>query len=702
MPRRSPRSDTYTPSLQRWAASANMSRLAGITLAHVLAGDTCAPIGLEDFEAYLAFRDHSLENLQFVVWYQDYRKRFLALPENIQRRSPPPRRADSRYHPTIPTDIDADARSSYYDVTSPTQAHVDEKYNITRSYPPGLSLRGNVNATSGDGIPLTPISPTSPTSATPFATSFNLGRDREPPSPFAQALDFASNLASLQASAAHANLASLQSTDHLDGRRNSLMERHAQMESFEPVDQPFREECMCVLATFLSPNSRKELLLDAVVRDTAIKNLVWTTHPDIFQTMYDSIYDLLQTVSLRRFLEFSTSNINRPKQLFWYTVGFSDLFIGIAIALSLIMALSTPPQASRAWRLFSVPFVYSAWRGMCTQVFGRDAVQLRVWEMEEADEEALAYFDEFAFGGKRFSAGAVSGSGQAGGASMGGGGVSGCGNGGGGDRPGEGDDVKVGHAEAEESREALPAGIGGIGAGKRNSIAQIAPFADSEDPVDHAGIVGDGNGVNGVPVTAGMDGTFGKGNANAMSVMGNGNGHGNGNANANANGRLVITTPPLNKIEFAKEKASDSPIATSPTSLASASRIAPFNFPSQYPSSSPYPYSPQDFHPNSHNPIPPSQANPTHNSTYKYPADSHSHSHTSIPNGPRAVRTPRTPPTSRNGYHRPPIFGPERVVQDPRIKEVHKAVVRDILVVGALSIVVWSAVVLSVPGWHSR
>ncbi|KAK0499536.1 hypothetical protein EDD18DRAFT_1151563 [Armillaria luteobubalina] len=73
---------SYLAKLHPWAAKLNTRRLAGITLAQVLGGETCSPISFEDFEFYLAFREHSLANLQFVVWYQDYRQRFLKLKNN--------------------------------------------------------------------------------------------------------------------------------------------------------------------------------------------------------------------------------------------------------------------------------------------------------------------------------------------------------------------------------------------------------------------------------------------------------------------------------------------------------------------------------------------------------------------------------------------------------------------------------------------
>ncbi|KAK0190413.1 hypothetical protein F5146DRAFT_1044112 [Armillaria mellea] len=70
---------SYLAKLHPWAAKLNSRRLAGITLAQVLGGETCSPISFEDFELYLAFREHSLANLQFAVWYQDYQQRFFEL-----------------------------------------------------------------------------------------------------------------------------------------------------------------------------------------------------------------------------------------------------------------------------------------------------------------------------------------------------------------------------------------------------------------------------------------------------------------------------------------------------------------------------------------------------------------------------------------------------------------------------------------------
>ena len=64
-------------------------------------------------------------------------------------------------------------------------------------------------------------------------------------------------------------------------------------EHMRPCDQPFREECLRIVATFLTPGATKELPLDPVVRDTVIRDLTWNTHPDVvslFSPIYGQLY----------------------------------------------------------------------------------------------------------------------------------------------------------------------------------------------------------------------------------------------------------------------------------------------------------------------------------------------------------------------------------------------------------------------------
>ena len=69
--------------------------------------------------------------------------------------------------------------------------------------------------------------------------------------------------------------------------------------------------------------------------------------------------------------------------------------------------------------------------------------------------------------------------------------------------------------------------------------------------------------------------------------------------------------------------------------------------------------------------------------------DSPPSSSTSIPQDPL-----REPPVAvplhaaRNGFNRPPVFGPDKVVLDPRIKALHRQVVREVVLVGFICAVV--------------
>jgi hypothetical protein len=46
-------------------------------------------------------------------------------------------------------------------------------------------------------------------------------------------------------------------------------------------DPPFKDECMRVAATFLRPDSPKELNLDSMIKDAIIRDLAHSTHPDV-------------------------------------------------------------------------------------------------------------------------------------------------------------------------------------------------------------------------------------------------------------------------------------------------------------------------------------------------------------------------------------------------------------------------------------
>lgn len=299
-----------TSVLSRYAAKLNRQRLAHISLANILAGHTCFPIGLADFEAYLALKEHSLENLHFAVWYQSYRERYLALA------STPPSRP--QYH----------CQSDSFQFPLPTPARTIQRLSECRR-------QSDTAASCSNSSPTDSVFPDD------FASSVRGGFPGPPLS---------------LASPAPSSLPALPSDPPRDASPMRSM----------------RLECAHATATFLTPSSPEELMLDAEVREAVIRELTWSIHPDVFVSVYESVVEALESFSLPRFLEHASTNINSPKQMFWYSVGIVDMLLASTLAVLLIVFLpSGMSEASRrAWRLITVPLfslgsmqAYSAWRG---------------------------------------------------------------------------------------------------------------------------------------------------------------------------------------------------------------------------------------------------------------------------------------------------------------------------------------------------
>ncbi|GJE87465.1 regulator of G protein signalling domain-containing protein [Phanerochaete sordida] len=281
--------------------------LSTLSLDDVLSGDTCAPISLPDFDAYLAHREHSAENLRFVVWYQSYRRRFFALPPAQQRRSPGPR--------AFSFALPSPARTAQHASRVSSRA--------THDLP-------STHASTASASPTLSRTPSAPLPARAYV-----------PAP--------------------------------------------------PEQQPLRAECTLVAATFLVPGAPCELTLPALVLSAILRDLACNTHPDVFLPAYEHAYDALLSTSLPRFLASAEENMNWEKKLYWWLYGAltSAVGWGIVIGCLFIDYWSDKTEGRRrAWRLLGVPFLtlgamqmYAAYRGFCTQVWGRGNMQLRPWEL---------------------------------------------------------------------------------------------------------------------------------------------------------------------------------------------------------------------------------------------------------------------------------------------------------------------------------
>ncbi|CAE6473427.1 unnamed protein product [Rhizoctonia solani] len=291
----------YAARLSRWAGRRATKKLVNqIRLVNILSGDACSPLGLEEFEAYVALREHSLENLQFIIWYHDYQQRFFALKPEEQALSPPPTKS-----PTL--------------LTPPSPTYGRDKVPIPDSpSSSGWALSPSPSSSSTPWSPWSPISVTSPVPPRdqPFRTE------------------------TLQ----------IVATFIRPGAKKELN-----------LDMDVRDELLRGLEKTTHPDV--ELNLDMDVRDELLRGLEKTTHPDVFATAYARIYDLVDGCSVPNFVNSSAANINLPKQIYWYAIGTIFTLISWLIAIFTIYFIPDHPHSKRSIRLVSVPFAVSTRHG---------------------------------------------------------------------------------------------------------------------------------------------------------------------------------------------------------------------------------------------------------------------------------------------------------------------------------------------------
>ncbi|KAF9498698.1 hypothetical protein BDN71DRAFT_1503764 [Pleurotus eryngii] len=339
---------------------------------------------------------------------QDYRRRFFTLSEIEKAYSPGPSDFQTPSSPSH-ADVERRALDSFTKLQcSHGRCQVSRHLNsLSPSISPNArSENVRLNRLTPLTTPLVPCSPTPslPSSpATPNTTrrvSLIPLLSASPPSAFhltSPSVAFTRpdpNNGNVPHGLDHNTLLSSQTGSHV-----GLHENHTSKCIHDK--QPFRVECMRIVATFLQPGAVKELPLDGIIRDTVVRDLTSSTHPDVFLTAYEEIYQMIEHTSLPRFLAFSTTNINRPKQLFWYLCGVLFLLTSVASAVAIITMVPDSNSSNRAWRLFALPWawlgsmqIYAASMGFCNQVWSRNGVQLHAWELSEADEESKLFVEK--------------------------------------------------------------------------------------------------------------------------------------------------------------------------------------------------------------------------------------------------------------------------------------------------------------------
>jgi len=278
-------------------------------------------------------QEHTVENLQFVVWYQSYRARFFDLTKQPKK-----------------------CTATAFKFQAPDAARLDERVRESERAYDAVRQQSSQNDVRATGLPpvspVTPVSPTSPTYADSSSTfPFNHASSLGQPPPSIQPLE----------------------RDYLS-------------------NESLKKECSAVLQTFIKPGSPKELSLSDEMREMVSRDATWNTHPDVFLPVYEQIYDTLSTQSLPNFLKLSATNVNLPKALYWYAFGTAYMVFSLVIFIPLVL-LGPGSVHERSWRCFSIPFsslglmqLYSGWKGLCTEVWSRGRAQLRPWDLQFLEE----------------------------------------------------------------------------------------------------------------------------------------------------------------------------------------------------------------------------------------------------------------------------------------------------------------------------
>ena len=173
--------------------------------------------------------------MHFVSWYQNYRRKFFALSEELQSLSPSPALASS-------SELDA--------IPSPNPVKTEERLEVSHR-----NFQSIVLATQPNNVSQVPHSPTVSVN-TASSHNVTLPFKSQPNSPLLS--DTFPSMALINATAPDLPIR---------------------------AEQPFRHECERVAQTFAKAGGSKEIVVDSQIRDMVLRDLTWTTHPDIVRCL---------------------------------------------------------------------------------------------------------------------------------------------------------------------------------------------------------------------------------------------------------------------------------------------------------------------------------------------------------------------------------------------------------------------------------
>ncbi|KAJ2894260.1 hypothetical protein MKZ38_007794 [Zalerion maritima] len=327
----------------------------GLAFDNIIAGVTCSPLTLRDFLNFLLYKEHSAENLQFYLWYQDYVKRFSQAPYADLALAPEwTKEKEDEVAAVLLKEAHRGMRKAPAVAKTMFSGTDFEKKPITE---PQISLD---KAAGGDPF------------ATPPQTPRGERKEEEYElSPMLSPVSCAPTMATYRSQADDAFAAA--------GAQAPF------------TIQPFRQELNRIVSTYIAADAPRQLNLSAHDRNLVLHALSYTTHPSAFRPALASAESTLRVQSHPNFVRWSTCNGCPPRIAFARTLGW--LGIGLAFAVATVLSLS---GAARGWRAVAatcwVPGIHAvvaSHRGMCIcmYTFSRHKYHVRPWELFADDVE---------------------------------------------------------------------------------------------------------------------------------------------------------------------------------------------------------------------------------------------------------------------------------------------------------------------------
>lgn len=310
----------------------------------IVQGKTCVPISLHEFRLFLKHHEHSLENLDFFLWFQDYKRRWDKLPLTTKLQSPPPQEKPS---------------------------HVG--YVLS-----GTGKRSRLATESGDsGLIRTPGYPndtTDDTAARNSTNSFGGGDHKQDASSTFTASTYATGYG-----------------------MTTMPSPESYYHDTNPDTQPFRQEVEMVLKTFFTPSSDKEINIEGYLRQYVLHNSKYTTHPEIFEPVRDKVYETIERSSLRNFVNYALQNVNHNGVIVRYVIAAVA-----AACVAVVLIVTFVLRVSRWYRMCILPLMIgviicsiSAKRGVCFQRAFFNRRQLHEYELINNENANSSYTQKF-------------------------------------------------------------------------------------------------------------------------------------------------------------------------------------------------------------------------------------------------------------------------------------------------------------------